>query len=548
MKSPLVAAALEARPHARQLRASVALGAGAVAAAVALLATSGYLISRAAERPAMLTLLVAIVLVRCFGMARAGLRYGERLVSHDLAFRVLADLRVRFYERLVATGGERRAGGDLLSRFVADVDALQHLYLRGLGPPLIAVVVGAAAVVAAALLLPAAALVLGIGLLLAGIGVPVLVGALVRRAARRQAPARAALTADLVEVIDGAPELAALGREDDGAARVAAAGDRLARLQRRDALAAGAAAAAGTLLANGTAVAVAAVGVVAVGDGTLDGVLLAAVVLLALGSFEAVTPLPDAARHLGASAKAAERLAEITAAPAAVRDPAVPQPLRAGDLALEDVRVRYEPGAPWVLDGATLRLAPGRRVALAGASGAGKTTIARLLVRFLDPEEGRVTLGGVDLRELAQRDVRRVVRLADQDAYLFTATIAHNVRLARPEATDADVEAALAEAGLGEWIGSLPDGIATPVGRGGSQVSGGQRQRIALARVLLSRAPFLVVDEPTAHLDPAGGRAFLEHLATLPGDRAVLVITHELGGLERFDEVLWLREGRLTAM
>ena len=431
---------------------------------------------------------------------------------------------------------------------MADVDALQHLYLRGLGPPLIAVVVGAAAVVAAALLLPAAALVLGIALLVAGVGVPALVGALVRRSARRQAPARAALTADLVEVIDGAPELAALGREDDGAGRVAAAGARLARLQRRDALAAGAATAAGTLLANGAAVAVAAVGVVAVGDGELDGVLLAAVVLLALGSFEAVTPLPDAARHLGASAKAAERLAEITAAPAAVRDPAVPQPVPAGDLALEDVRVRYEPGAPWVLDGATLRLAPGRRVALAGASGAGKTTLARLLVRFLDPEEGRVTLGGVDLRELAQRDVRRVVRLADQDAYLFTATIAHNVRLARPEATDADVEAALAEAGLGEWIRSLPDGIATPVGRGGSQVSGGQRQRIALARVLLSRAPFLVVDEPTAHLDPAGGRAFLEHLAGLPGDRAVLVITHELGGLERFDEVLWLREGRLTAM
>ena len=296
---------------------------------------------------------------------------------------------------------------------------------------------------------------------------PALVGALVRRAARRQAPARAALTADLVEVIDGAPELAALGREDDGAGRVAAAGARLARLQRRDALAGGAATAAGTLMANGAAIAVAAVGVAAIGDGALDGVLLAAVVLLALGSFEAVTPLPDAARHLGAGAKAAERLAEITAAPAAVRDPTVPQPVPAGDLALEDVRVRYEPGGPWVLDGvdAAPRARPPGRAR--GRERRGQDDGRPAAVRFLDPEAGRVTLGGVDLRELAQGDVRRVVRSATRTPICSPRRSPTTCALARPEATDAEHRAALAEAGLGEWIRSLPDGIATPVGRGG---------------------------------------------------------------------------------
>jgi thiol reductant ABC exporter CydC subunit len=547
-RKPLVGAALLARSYLPQLRASIALGAGAVAAAVALLATSGYLISRAAERPAMLTLLVTIVAVRVFGMARAGLRYGERLVSHDLAFRVLAGLRVRFYERLVAAlpGSGRRGRGDLLSRFVADVESLQHLYLRGLTPPLVAVVVMAVAIAAAWWLLPAAALVLGAGLLIGAIGVPLLVGALARAAARRQAAARAELTAELVEVIDGAAELAANGRESDRAARVAAGDARLVRLQRRDAVAAGVATGTGTLLANGTAVAVAAVTVPAVAAGTLDGVLLAALVLLALASFEAVAPLSDAARHLGTSARAAERLQEVTTARDLVPDPAIPRSLpTSGDLVLEDVRIRYDQDGPWVLDGVSLRLAPGRRVALVGASGAGKTTLASLLVRFRDPDGGKVTLGGTDLRELAQREVRQAVRLAGQDAYLFTATIAANVRLARPEASDAEVEAALGQAGLGAWIASLPEGIATPVGRGGSQVSGGQRQRIALARVLLSPARFLICDEPAAHLDPAGARALLKHLGRLPEERGVLVISHTLAGLEDFDEILTLDEGRI---
>ena len=431
---------------------------------------------------------------------------------------------------------------------LADVDALQHLYLRGLGPPLIAVVVGAAAVVAAALVLPAAALVLGIGLLLAGIGVPALVGALVRRAARRQAPARAALTADLVEVIDGAPELAALGREDDGAGRVAAAGDRLARLQRRDALAAGAAAAAGTLLANGAAVAVAAVG--SSRSGTER-------------STASCSPRSSSSRS------ARSRRSRRCPTPRAISAPA-PRPPSAWPRS----RRRPPPCAtppsrgPWRRATSRSRTcacatspepcgcSTGRRCAWRPADGSrsparaarGKTTIARLLVRFLDPEEGRVTLGGADLRELAQRDVRRVVRLADQDAYLFTATIAHNVRLARPEATDAEVEAALAEAGLGEWIGSLPDGIATPVGRGGSQVSGGQRQRIALARVLLSRAPTSSSTSPRPTWIPPAAGPSSSTWRRCPAIARCYVITHELGGLDRFDEVRWLREGRLAAM
>lgn len=545
----LLRAAALARPRAAGLAGGAALGAGAIAAATALLAVSGYLISRAAEQPPMLTLLVVIVLVRVLGMARAGLRYGERLVTHDLAFRVLADLRVGFWRRLAAGGtvpAGRRGRADLLSRFVADVDALQHVYLRGLGPPVAAAIVAALAVLAAWVLLPVSALILASFLALGAIFLPLLCAIVARRAARRQAPARSELTAEIVEVLEGSAEIAAGGREADWARRVECAEAELRAIQRTDAWVAGLAAGAGALLAGGAAAAMAGVAVPAVDSGALDGVLLAALVLLTLGSFEAVAPLPEAARYLHTSARAAERLEEVTAGELPVPDPVEPCPLPPGaELAVEGVAVRYADDGPWALGGVDLLLRPGLRVALVGPSGSGKSTLASLLVRLRDPDRGRITLGGIDLRELALADVRRTVRLAGQDAHLFTASIAQNVRLARPEASDPEVEAALARAGLGSFVTSLPEGIQTHVGRGGTQVSGGQRQRIALARLLLSDARLLVFDEPAAHLDPPGARTLLRHLAGLGEDRGVLVITHTLDGLEDYDEVVELVEGRL---
>ena len=547
---PLLRAAALARPRVGALAGGAALAAGAVAAATAVLALSGYLISRAAQQPPVLTLLVVIVLVRVLGMARAGLRYGERLVTHDVAFRVLADLRVSFWRRLAADtagGPDQRGRGDLLSRFVADVDALQHLYLRGLGPPVAAALVAAVAVLATWVLLPAGALVLTGFVILGGICLPLLCAAAARRAARRQAPARADLTAELLEVIEGSAELAAAGREADWTRRVQRADAKLHGIQRADAHVAGLAAGAGALLAGGAAVAMAGVAVPAVESGALAGVMLAALLLLALGSSEAVAPLPEAARYLHASARAAERLEEVTDTRPMVGDPAVPRPLaESAELRLEGAGVRYTDGRPWALDGVDLVLRPGLRVALVGPSGSGKSTLASILVRLRDPDQGLVTLGGVDLRELAVADVRRIVRLAGQDAHLFTASIAENVRLARPEAPDSEVEAALAAAGLERFVASLAEGVHTQVGRDGTQVSGGQRQRIALARLLLSDAPLLVFDEPAAHLDPAGARALLRHLAQLGSERGVLVITHTLDGLEDYDQVLELVEGRIA--
>ncbi len=227
---------------ARRVAASAVLGMIAVGFGIALITTAGYLISRAAEQPPILSLTVTIVFVRFFGLARPLARYVDRLVSHDVALSALGRIRTRFYERIEPLAPGQLAGyrrGELLGRMVGDVDALQGLYVRGLSPVLIALVIGAACVVVTATVLPAAAAILALGLLLAGVLVPVLAARLTRAAGRRQGAARAELTAELVELLRGAPELVVYGREEDTLAGIRARSDELVRLGRRDGLASG---------------------------------------------------------------------------------------------------------------------------------------------------------------------------------------------------------------------------------------------------------------------------------------------------------------------
>lgn len=549
-RSPLRRMLAEARVLRRRLTLSILLGACSIAAGIGLMATAGYLISKSALEPPILSLGVAIGLVQLFGVSRAAFRYLERLVSHDAAFRFLGRLRVSFFERLepLVPGGLGTARtGDLLSRFVSDVETMQFLFLRALAPPLVALVACAAAVSAAAIVLPVAAPVLGAGLAVGGL----LAAAITRRAtrvsARRDAPLRAELTSECVEALAAGSELIAFGSLDRELERIDVADRSLGRLARRH----GRIAAFGdalVLLASGlTLVAVLALATNAVSDGMLAGVWLGMLALLALSSFEAVRPLPVAAQQSGVVASAAERLFELADRPAPVREPARPLPIpETGTLRLEDARLRYGPHLPWVLDGASLELEPGQRLALVGESGSGKTTIANVLVRFLELDGGRATLNGHDLGDYAQDDVRGLIALADQDAHLFSATIRENIRFARPGSSDEEIAKALDRAGAWDWVSSLPDGLDSYVGETGDQVSGGERRRIALARAFLSGAPLLILDEPTAHLDRATAEAILDDLLAAPREVGLLVITHDELMLDRFDRVLRLQDGRIA--
>jgi thiol reductant ABC exporter CydC subunit len=539
----------EARPLRRRLTLSILLGACSIGAGIGLMATAGYLISKSALEPPILSLGVAIGLVQFFGVSRAAFRYLERLVSHDAAFRFLGRLRVSFYERLepLVPGGLGTArSGDLLSRFVGDVETMQFLFLRAVAPPLVALVACAGAVSAAAIVLPVAAPVLGVGLAAGALIAAAATGSATRASVRREAPLRAELTSEIVEALALTPELVAFGRVDWELARIDTADSSLAGLAHRHRRIAGLGEAL-VLLASGlTLVAMLAVATSAVAGGRLGSVWLGMLALLALSSFEAVRPLPLAAQQSGAVASAAERLYELADRPAPVHEPAHPLPLpETGVLRLEQATFRYGERGPWILDGVSLELRPGRRLALVGESGAGKTTIANILVRFLELDGGRVTLNRHDLGDYAQDDVRRLVALAGQDAHLFSTTIRENVRFARPGASDEEIAESLHRAGVWDWVSSLPEGLDTYVGEVGGQVSGGQRRRIALARAFLSGAPLLVLDEPTAHLDRATAEAVMNDLLSASGDVGLLVITHDELMLDRFDEVLRLENGRI---
>ena len=530
---------------ARHVALSAGLGVLAVGFGVGLMTAAGYLISRAAEQPPILALTVTIVAVRFFGLARPIARYLERVASHDVALGALGRIRTRFYARIEPLAPAQLEGyrrGELLSRMVGDVDALQGLYVRGLTPPLVALAVGAGCVGVTAAFLPAAAAILAVGLLLVGALVPALTVLLTRTAGRRQGAARSELTAELVELLRGAPELVVYGREEDTLARIRTRSDELARLGRRDALAAGLAEGLSILIAGLTVAGVLAV----MADASVDRVLIATAALLTLASFECVIPLRSSAAELWATLAAGRRVIELVDREPSVRDPAEPQPapLLPAVVALEGVTARYAPGLPPALSGFDLRLEPGRRIALVGPSGAGKTTVTNLLLRFLDPEQGRVTIAGRDVRELRQNDVRRTFALAGQNAHVFNSTIRANLSLARPSATEAELEDALQRARIGEWVASLPDGLETRVGEEGTKLSGGQRQRLIVARALLSDAPVLVLDEPTAHLDPETAETLVRDILAAASDRSILLITHRPEGLDLVDEIVELERQR----
>jgi ATP-binding cassette subfamily C protein CydC len=540
-------------PYWKWMALGVLLSFATLVANVGLMAMSGWFIAAmalAGLAEVSMNYFTPAATIRTFAILRTVGRYGERLVTHEATFRVLAQLRVWFYthlEPLAPARLQHYRSGDLLSRIRSDIDTLDNLYLRLLVPLAVALLgfVGVGIFLArydASLAAVNLAL-----LLLAGVAVPWLVQRLGRRPGRALVESNAALHASAVDGLQGMGELLVYGAAQRHNARLQAHSRALSDAQGQMSRLSGLSQAALGLCANLTAWLVALLAIPLLGNGALEKPELAMLLLFALASFELVLPLPLAFQMVGQTLSAARRIFEIVDAQPQAPDPAQPSPQPAHfGLALEGVTFRYEEGEAPVLADIDLALPAGKRVAVVGASGSGKSTLLNLLLRFWDPQQGRLTLGGHDLRQFHGEELRRHIAVVAQASHLFTTTLRENLRLANTQASEAQLAAALATAQLSEFVTALPEGLDTWLGEAGLRLSGGQARRVAIARALLKDAPVLLLDEPTEGLDPATERELMQALYRLMEGRTVLLITHRLVGLETMDEIVVLERGRIV--
>jgi ATP-binding cassette subfamily C protein CydC len=551
-----------------QVVLAILLGCVTIASSMGLLGVAAYLIAAAALKPLLIALTLPIYIVRLTSVTRAISRYFERLLAHNVTFRLLASLRTWVHSRLeplVPAQVLTYRSGDILARLVADVEELQNVYLRVVSPFIVAILISLLTSGLFATFSPVLAWTALAFLTTAGMGVPLLALTLTGGLGRQQLALRAELNAQLVDSIQGMQDMLAYGWADEQHRRITALDRALSRVQRRLAFISGLEQALNDLLMNLALWMMLILAIPPVAAKAIDGVYLAFLALVILASFEAVQPLAPALQYLGHSVAAGKRLFEVTDTPPHVAECAAPLPAPAPLHRWSDEEVCLPTGHTlefdhvsfvyhsnegmnegMVLDGITFTVRSGSRVAIVGPSGAGKSTLIQLACRFWDPTMGVIRLNGQDIRRYALADLRRVIGVVTQDTYIFNDTIRGNLLLARPDASERAIAKALEQAQLAAFIAQLPDGLDTWVGEQGLRLSGGERQRLAIARVLLKDAPLLMLDEVTANLDPLTEHALLETLEGLMQGRTTLIITHRLVAMERMDEILVLDRGRIV--
>lgn len=565
-------------PSPRRLLPAVLFGIGSAGSSIVLLACSAWLIARAAEQPPVLYLSVAIVGVRAFALGRSVFRYLERLTGHDASFRQLATIRANVFERMLPIAPDGIAAtrrGDLLDRFVSDVDELQNVPLRAVQPLVSAATVLVAAVIGIGLLAPQSAVAVLICLIL-GIGAALLVQQrALARAERTTAPLRGELQAAIVEHVQALEVLVAFDAAGAGRRRIDELGAKYAGATRSRAAATGVAAAAMSAIGGFAVAASLAAAVPLLQDGRIDGPTFAVLCLVPLAIAEVATAVPLAASALRLARASAARVAGAVpdAVPAGVPVmPASPAAPPAGDappmIELRGVRASWpalasdagsgsDSGASAsatddlrgvALTRVDLEIAPGERILVRGGSGAGKTTLAHVLVRFLD-YAGSYRLGGVEAATLDPSDVRGIVGLVEQRPWLFDEDVRQNLIFARDTASDDELLDVLERVGLRAWV-EARGGLDAKVGERGALVSGGQAQRLALARAMLARFPVLVLDEPTASVDPERADALLRDLtdAASRSGSSVVLISHAPVDPALVDRVVTIEGGRLPAI
>ncbi len=520
---------------------------------VALMAISGWFIASMALAGAAgisMNYFTPAAMIRAAAIVRTGGRYVERLITHEATFRLLAQLRVWFYRHLephAPAGLESYRSGDLLSRIRADIDTLDNLYVRVIVPVLVALIGGVLLTLVAAAYDQQLALILFLMLLLAGVVLPVWTARSGRRPGKQVVEYSAALRTAVVDGVQGMAELTVCGAAEASARQTNVAGKHLIRAQEKLSRIAGLSQASLLLCANLALWAIMLSAIPLVESGAIQPQDLAMLALFTLAAFESVMPLPAAFSLLGQTRMAAKQLFDIVDRKPLVQEPdtASPAPQRF-HWQFESVGFRYAEDEPMVLQEITLDLPPGKRIAVVGSTGSGKSTLIQLLLHFRAPDTGQISLSGNNLSTYKGEDLRDWIAVVPQQVYLFNTTIRENLKLANPDADQESLESACRIAQIHDFIVSQPDGYDTWVGETGVKLSGGQARRIAIARALLRDFHLLVLDEPGEGLDMATLHALLEALFESLEDRSLLMISHQRIGLNKMDEVVVLEAGKIV--
>lgn len=546
---------------------AVFLGFATIAANIGLMGTSGLLIAKAALQPETVLLLwIPIVGVRFFGISRGVLRYLERLASHDLTFRILHQIRVWLYRSIEPRGAillENQRSGDLLSSVISDVEQLQHLYLRVLAPPLIAVLVAGLSFTLMARQHLSLAIALLIMMIVAGLVIPWLSHRSGSKKGKATVKARAELYQETTDQLTAMREFIVFGQMNSAHQRFEHIQHRLDKLQTGHNQIAALSSGGMMAAANLAMWMILLMAIPLVTNGQLPGVYVPMLVLIVLASFEAVTPLPASFQHYGQTIASAERLYLLTeqatdqateqATEQATGQTTDQQALSiikktdtSWELQVDSLSYRYNPNESYAIKDVSLKLQTGKHIAIVGESGAGKSTLLQLLLKLRPYTEGSIVVNGVPLCDLTDAEARSDYAVVSQNVQLFNTTVAENLRLGHPDATMEELQEAARLAMIDEVIERLPQGYNTVIGEWGARLSGGERQRLALARALVRRAPAILFDEPATGLDPLAERAFELHSSPLLRTKAVIWITHQLTGLERMDEIIVLQRGMVT--
>lgn len=540
------------RGHVGLILLSTLVAAVATLANVALMATSGWFITAMAAAGlagVSMNYFTPAAIIRALAIIRTGGRYVDRVVGHEATLRLVAATRAHLFAALIPLAPaalDDLRNGDLLARLKADIDRLELTFLKLISPTAVALVT--LGLVALVLALEDGTLALAVLSILGLVGLvaPAVVAALSSAPGRELTLLTADLRRKVVDDLSGLTPLIATGAFRRHRDQLVAGMEALIKVERRLARRAAIGQVLGRLSGDMALVAALIIGLPLVQSGAMTGPGFAMAALLSLSAAEAFMGLPAAFLGVSSTLASARRVFAILDRPPLVVEPETPTPLPAGrDLRLTGVTLSYD-GSSLALDGITLDIAAGRHVALIGGSGAGKSSIASLLVRARDSDAGEIRLGGLPLSDLALDDLRRTILLVPQKPHLFTTTLGANLRLARPSASAEEVAAAIELAGLSGFVGRLPGGLDTPVGVAGTTLSGGEARRVAIARAILADPDILILDEPGEGLDPETESDVLDRLLDRMAGRTVILITHARAALDRMDEIITLDRGRIV--